>query len=163
MKIKNLKIFNKLDKKEIYNAKKDFKFKVAAVFLGGVMFLPTISSCSKEDEKTESVSDNIQIEEKLVEENDKETDTKVFEPGEHIVLVIDEVYLGENQVDYHEGYEIIDATSASVGKHVYSTIYYSNVVPVECKYSRYDNMDQMIYEDFGTPTEKNKTYTKNNN
>ena len=154
MKIKNLKVFKSLDKEENYDTKKNFKLKLTALLLSGFMFLPTIGGCSSKV-SIDEVKDDAQYEEEL-----QTNEEKVFQPGEH-VMVDDYVNYekGLNQIVTHDGYEVFDIQNIS---HTdFFDVFYVNKVPVTCKATSYDSKThEFLYEDFGTPLEKEKIYTK---
>ncbi len=170
LKIKNLKVFEKLDKNKNYDIKKNFKMKACAVALTGIMFLPVLGGCSNKkdvvDTQDEVVVEQEYLEDEEKEQIDSEVREKVFDVGEHIISKEYYYYpMADEQIQYEcpKEYEIIDIeiVSGFRGTTDGVLVFYQNKESVLCKSSDYDEKEEkFLYEDFGIPVQKDKTYTK---
>ena len=170
LKIKNLKVFEKLDKNKNYDIKKNFKMKTCALALAGMMFLPILGGCSNKkdavDTQDEVVVEQEYLEDEEKEQVDSEVREKVFDVGEHIISK--EYYYNpfegaKYQYECPVGYEVLDVetTSRFRGTTNGVLVVYKNTESVLCKSTDYDEREEkFLYEDFGVSIKKDKTYTK---
>lgn len=123
-----------------------------ALLTGSIILIPTqlikANSVDNREEVTELVTEEI-------------TETKIFEPGEHIISVpindintyYEDSILPSNDSAYRiecpEGYEIIGTSKRQNEQTHYI---FSNIVPVEVK-----DKGNKSFTDFGTPIEYEKT------
>ncbi len=166
LKIKNLKVFEKLDEDKSYDIKKNVKFKVCALALTGMMFLPILGGCSDKKDVVDT-QDEVVVEQEYEEKQvDSEIKEKVFDVGEHIISK--EYYYSpfegtKYQYECPVGYEVLDieTTSKFRGTTYGVLVVYKNKESVLCKSTNYDTeKEEFLYEDFGTPIQKDKIYTK---
>ena len=146
---------------------------IASILLAGTILVTgsSLTGCSEEYPNSNStfVDNN--------NEENKNSKTKTFQPGEHIISknITDEIteedennpYNEITQVEYHDGYKCV-----GLGVSVYvpykgstssfdeASIVYINENEVECKSSGKDANGNDVYTDFGNPIGYKKVETK---
>ncbi|MBQ6134752.1 MAG: hypothetical protein IJI60_00365 [Bacilli bacterium] len=94
-------------------------------------------------------------------EKEEHTQDRDFEIGEHVIIAPIHVE-STMQFEFHEGYEVIDIDAyAGSGGSYDGCIVYKNTVPVRVHANkRNKKTSEWIYDQFGTPIEKEKIKTR---
>lgn len=131
-------------------------FALSALLTSSIVLSGCNSSKALNDYSDEEIKEEYERRSKKEVSNNKGTQTKIFEPGQH---VIENVQLygpydfidSKRRIECPDGYELISTWSYRINDNKYFGYIYSNTLPVEAK-----SDENGEYTDFGTPIGKEK-------
>ncbi len=121
------------------------KVKIGAITMAGLLSMTSLTGCDilegveQEMEKQIETCDNIE---------------QVFEPGTHYIMVkIGTLGIKTRQLEYHEGYEIIEFEIQNDNSNI-GRVLYVNTSEVKCVATSIDEKGNPRFDNFGTPIQK---------
>lgn len=143
-----------MNKEAIKNLK---VFALSALLTSNILLSGCNSSKALNDYSDEEIKEEYERRSKKEVSNNKGTQTKIFEPGQH---VIENVQLygpydfidSKRRIECPDGYELISTWSYRINDNKYFGYIYSNTLRVEVKSNANGE-----FTDFGTPVEIKRT------